>query len=386
MPRPTTSSIPRLLAVAAFAAVLPLASGALAQGQGSAMTKQVIKVAERPQAVCNDGTSPVFYFRPGSGDDRNKWIIYLQGGGGCMTGEFCADRARDRANLITSSRAPATVAFDGLLSASKTKNPDFAAFTHVLVHYCSSDFWAGDSQQRVGGSTWQFRGHEIIDALLDQLLGSASGGTALADATEVLVAGESAGAMGVHNNIDRIAERLPKASVKGIADSGWIPAGTQPYGPGTLSIANYSPEAMAFHGSHPDESCVAANPATPNACLNEGFVFPYLTTPTFIFADLRDPILLGMLGIVLGQQMDANQRTYVNSYAQSVRHSLQEVPAYFATANITHTALLNARFSQAAIGGQTLAQTIGAWYFGRPSKLKLVGRPGEGKVNARVEQ
>ena len=43
----------------------------------------------------------------------------------------------------------------------------------------------------------------------------------LRDAAEVLVAGSSAGAMGVQNNLDRIAARLSWAKVRGAADSGY---------------------------------------------------------------------------------------------------------------------------------------------------------------------
>jgi hypothetical protein len=376
----------RWLGAAAVGVVAGSFACGLALAQGGAMTKQVIKVASHPKAVCNDGSAPVFYFRPGSGDDRNKWIIFLEGGGGCMTGGLCAQRAQGSGRLVTSAREPATKDPGGLLSSDPAVNPDFANFTKVYAHYCSSDFWAGDGEQPVAGSTWQFRGHEVVGALVDQLLGTSIGGApTLAEATEVLVAGTSAGAMGVHNNLDRIAAAVPNASVKGIADSAWIPAGTEPYGGGSLGIVNYSPEAMKFHGSRPDESCVAANAGNPSACLNEGFVFPSITTPMFVFADQRDPVLLGMLGITPGQ-LDAGQRAYVMRYAQSVRQSLQRVPAYFVTANTTHTALLNARFSQATLGGQTLGQTIGAWYFGRPATLQLTGRPGEGRVDAREAQ
>ena len=130
------------------------------------MIKQVIKVAARPKAVCNDGSAPIFYFSPGSGDDRNKWILFLQGGAGCMSDKVCAERQSKQQNLVTASAAPASKVDDGLLSTSKSVNLDFADFAHVYVHYCSSDFWAGDGERKIGGKTWQFRGHEIIDALL----------------------------------------------------------------------------------------------------------------------------------------------------------------------------------------------------------------------------
>ena len=66
----------------------------------------------------------------------------------------------------------------------------------------------------------------------------------LKDASEVLVAGESAGAMGVHNNLDDIAERLQPAKVKGIADSGWMPFGFPPLGPGSFDVRPDAPAAF----------------------------------------------------------------------------------------------------------------------------------------------
>ena len=34
-----------------------------------------------PMARCLDGSSPGFYFAPGSGSGSDKWIIHTQGGG-----------------------------------------------------------------------------------------------------------------------------------------------------------------------------------------------------------------------------------------------------------------------------------------------------------------
>ena len=95
-----------------------------------------------------------------------------------------------------------------LLSTVPEVNPDFANYNHVFLHYCSSDAYAGDTQRRIGAATWQFRGREIVDAMLDQL-SAPSDATApsLKNATEVLVTGSSAGAMGVASNLDRMAGR-----------------------------------------------------------------------------------------------------------------------------------------------------------------------------------
>jgi hypothetical protein len=36
-----------------------------------------------PEAKCNDGTRTGIYVRAGNAENRDKWIVYLQGGGSC---------------------------------------------------------------------------------------------------------------------------------------------------------------------------------------------------------------------------------------------------------------------------------------------------------------
>ena len=61
---------------------------------------RMTSAAARDNAVCLDGSVPVFYFRPGSGSGANKWHIFHEGGGWCTGPESCAMRARS--NLGTS--------------------------------------------------------------------------------------------------------------------------------------------------------------------------------------------------------------------------------------------------------------------------------------------
>ena len=67
----------------------------------------------------------------------------------------------------------------------------------MFLHYCSSDGYAGDTERKIGPATWQFRGKEIVAAMLDQLSAPTDpAGPSLNNATEVLITGVSAGAMG----------------------------------------------------------------------------------------------------------------------------------------------------------------------------------------------
>ncbi len=52
-----------------------------------------IDPVEFPHAVCSDGTSPSFYVREASTlADENRWVIHLQGGGGCTDEATCRAR------------------------------------------------------------------------------------------------------------------------------------------------------------------------------------------------------------------------------------------------------------------------------------------------------
>jgi hypothetical protein len=351
--------------------------------QSAPMSRHVIQMADWPAALCNDGTRPIFYFQPGSGADRNKWVFWFEGGGGCASDVACEARARDTHDLTSSTdRADPTMIPDGILSTLKSVNPDFATYAHVYVHYCSSDMYAGDTLRFIDGQHWQFRGAEIVQALLEQLMTQPiDGAPTLAAASEVLITGSSAGAQGVHNNLDRIAERLAPVQVKGIADAGWTPLATLPYAPPGQTASKRDPAlTLAYLNAQPDASCLAANPAHAGDCLNEQFVFPYINTPMLVYADQRDPAILEGQGIRGGPQ-DQHQLDYVSSFAQSVRATLAaEVPAYFAADRNFHTDLPIPEYASVAIDGVSFGTILHDWYFGTPGPLKAISppRPEEG--------
>ncbi len=338
---------------------------------GTAAVKHEVTDAKKKQAVCNDGSPAAFYFRQGRDPDRNKWIIFLQGGGGCGTDHDCRTRWADQHNLMTSEGLPMRREQDGLLSADEQENPDFARYSLAVVHYCSSDAYAGDGQRQLDGRTLQFRGRRIIDAVLDDLMdASIVGSQTLRQATEVLFAGTSAGGMGMHNNLDRVAARLSWARVKGLADSSWG-APLAPFGPGTLEVGPSDPSLVDYFNAQPDDSCAAANPTQKGRCLQEAFLYPYLTTPLFVYADQRDPVLLGVRGIV-GPAGTAAERAYVDRYSQTIRDELKDLPAVFSPSINVHTSLATERFHSVLIDGHDLAETIGNWYFNRPGPTHLI--------------
>ena len=228
----------------------------------------------------------------------------------------------------------------------------------------------------IDGVNWEFRGAEIVAALIEQLATQPiDGRPTLAQASDVLVAGSSAGAMGVHNNLDRIAARLSPARVRGLVDGAWVPTGIIPFAFGTFGTRPDLPPAFAYFNARADDSCVAANPKSPGACLGEAFVLPYITTPIFVYVDQRDNNILGSLGIARSPT-SADEADYVESYATAVRDGLRAAaPAYFA-ANVTiHNVLLWAPYARITTDSDTFGDTLHRWYFGESGEVKIAAPP-----------
>lgn len=225
-------------------------------GTGTDLTRYTVNVARYPEAVCNDGTPAVFYYGAATRtQDRDNWIIFLQGGGACTSGQKCAERwcsidSNYGLDKMSSSLTKPQIRGAGFLSPASQNR--FGTWNRVLIFYCSSDTWAGTSDRTLeaalnGGDTRQyqihFKGSRIVDAVLDTLRNAgrtrrravrhASGGGAagaaaqpwpdLDDAVAVLFAGSSGGGAGVRANLDRVGTKLrgtnPDVDFRGLIDA-----------------------------------------------------------------------------------------------------------------------------------------------------------------------
>lgn len=182
-----------------------------------------------PRATCSDGTPGVFYIREGSGADADKWVIHLQGGGGCRDYESCQQRWCGQQGALPYTANKMSSDWDGdgvpdLLDhaqaggmASTNPNNNFATWTHVFAYYCSSDSWQGDAQDvtytdGVDSFTLDARGHRILVAMRRMLRKKNANPVWTAvdrytvpdldDAKEIIFTGTSAGAKGAIMNVD----------------------------------------------------------------------------------------------------------------------------------------------------------------------------------------
>ena len=276
----------------------------------STLIKHVVKNAVQRQAVCNDGTPAVYYFKRGSGADAAHWLIFFQGGGWCSSDITCTRRWSTQHYLMTSQGAPAVMPAGGIFSISAQENPDFVNFTQVYIKYCSSDMYSGNGEQQVNGMQMQFRGTRIVAAILADLLdATVISSPNLKNATQVLVAGSSAGSYGAASNMDWITSQLPWAKVKGVLDSSWVPP-LPDYGSGPLEPQPGSAGYYDYYSAVADQSCAAANPSQPQICLPTLQLYPYLSTPVFIYAEQHDPTLSQIKGIT--NPNDPAQAAYMN--------------------------------------------------------------------------
>ncbi len=186
-----------------------------------------------PAASCNDGSPAVLYFRPYAGEaNKDRWIILLNGGGGCGTGQDCANRwcsvdTNFDADNMSTENASGSLNGGGVLERSGD-NP-FGNYNQVQVRYCSSDAWTGQAlgvdvsakDPKTGGDVrfqMNFAGSYVFEAMLVTLRGDGPERLVysrtktempdLDEANVVVFAGGSAGGAGVISNLDRFADAL----------------------------------------------------------------------------------------------------------------------------------------------------------------------------------
>jgi len=157
-------------------------------------------------AVCLDGSTGIYYHKAGSKANSTKWAFHLLGGGMCITEEECLFRTT--MYLGSSKDYPPTIDFDGPLSEDQDFNHDFYDWNHVFMPYCDGAFFAGDAELPavVNGTKIYFRGHRILVATFKELLATKG----LDKATDVLIVGDSAGAMATYYHADEIKSMLPE--------------------------------------------------------------------------------------------------------------------------------------------------------------------------------
>jgi hypothetical protein len=321
---------------------------------GIPLLRRTIAVAG---ATCNDGSPAVMYIRPANAayggnpivNPSSKWVIFLDGGGGCQDADSCllerwcgaGGQIFDRAGKMSSLGAAQAIRSPGGIFELSPPSPlvnHFADYNHVLVHYCSSDNWIGSGDKAsIVTSTGvaydiHFHGEAIVNAVFATLQAAATTADAapaanfyatalpdLRDASEIILAGESAGGGGMRHHLDRLREDViaPVATNPNVVVRGLIDAGAPPFmGGATLTYGaagapvNYHDMLVNFDepvvrgfweadDSALDQSCLdaawtpwhIAAGGHPQVCYDTTYtLLNHITTPVFLRQDINDPL------------------------------------------------------------------------------------------------
>lgn len=303
-----------------------------------------------PNVRCNDGSTPAMYVSEGNGFDRDKWIIYLQGGGSCGNEAACLDRWQSRGSqpnygiqkmstsvpqviwdaVHTSApngwtlqgvnyQIPETIKGTGIFAPTAGNN--FRDWTKVFVYYCSSDDWTGQNNNHLFATAPMpyrvaFNGARIFDAAIETLrsgtvsyvIGDIGHQMPNLDNSEfTLMAGSSGGANGLKHNLDRVREYLNQyhmhdveSVVRGLFDAGGSPytaALPWPLPPAPVNSYEQYFETLwndvylGVWNARVDDSCLNLNPVgLQYRCADSTHVLQHhITTPFFHRMDLQDP-------------------------------------------------------------------------------------------------
>ncbi len=147
---------------------------------------------------------------------KTRAVIELEGGGECAAYDQCLSKLK---TSLGSSRyfKKEIDSMSFLNDLSSETNPTFSSFRHIFIPYCSQDLWTGQRYNQTDPywNTFYFAGHEIFKSVLSDLHED------LARATEIVLTGESAGGIGVWNNVDFLASLYPNARVVAVPIAGF---------------------------------------------------------------------------------------------------------------------------------------------------------------------
>ncbi|MGC8550124.1 MAG: pectin acetylesterase-family hydrolase [Acidobacteriaceae bacterium] len=365
-----------------------------------------VDTTKYPQAICNDGSPAAYVFRPGVGAAATRWIISLEGGHDCYDNASCSARAANQPHLISTagfatnpSSAPSLT---GMLSSNPSENPDFYDASVVRIAYCSSDDWSG-AKSGSGAfnpnddTTWNFQGHAIVKAVIDDLIANHG----LGQASEIMLTGESAGGLGVYVNANTVAGIIPQSARYLVYDDAAFDNLVYNFSP-SAGPPNYDDpgqptnqqtekgEGIALWNGTGDSAC-AASATTPTQQLDcysaQQLLAPggTLTFPLLVSEAEQDTAQLSTAGIPLSDLSSGNltpaEQGYVDYFTASMRTGLATANAnvsIFSPNILAHVESIDQSLfvtPQSFPSSElTLQSAVGQWYQNPCSAKKYIAQ------------
>ncbi|KAK4434228.1 Pectin acetylesterase 11 [Sesamum alatum] len=245
---------------------------------GSDWTNIIIpKSAISKGAVCLDGSPAAYYFKNGSGDGVDNWLIYLEGGGWCVSNQGCLRRTTIYSG--TSKLKPKRMYFTDILSEDKIVNPNFYNWNRVFVAYCDSSSYLGD----VEANTYPTRrGAKIFDSVMEDLLAKG-----MKNAKNAILSGCSAGGLGTILHCDGFRSLIPKARrVKCISDSGFFIHAKNLLG--AQAREHFFADMIAYHGATKLLPASCTSKMNASLCIFPENIVKDIQTPLFFLESAFD--------------------------------------------------------------------------------------------------
>ena len=173
---------------------------------------------------CARGGKYAFWVRRG---DPKKLLVFFQGGGGCFDVTTCEPGSTwfdDRVDVFDDPRTS-----DGVLDLIDSRNP-FRDYSMVFIPSCTGDVHTGTRSVTYGPYQVHQKGYFNARAALARAFRD------FPTATQVFVAGCSAGSVGSAFHADAVLRRYPKARVTQVGDS--------------LAFVFHRPVNLAAWGTH----------------------------------------------------------------------------------------------------------------------------------------
>ena len=256
---------------------------------------------EHPVARCLDGSIGGYYAQQtDSVEDKNKWVIYLNGGGECDNEESCWEQTSNALGSSKYFENESDTSSWYLASDYCPYNPTLCTWNHVMDPYCSQDLHSGQRTEADDDTFGlYFSGHHVLVATLDELDKAPYN---FKDATDIIVSGVSAGGIGVWMNVDYIAKRYPEARVTGVSIAGMYFYATYYEGenhtdPGNMADFREAawPTTYELYDAFVDADCKDAyeeigESAGPCMILNTSY--PYINSDSFVVQAQTDSVVL----------------------------------------------------------------------------------------------
>ena len=283
-----------------------------------------------PLAACLDGSPPGYYKR-WTRHASDKLIVYLEGGGWCLSVDECAARSTTRLGT-TRFDAPYVDEFPGILRSSLK----FADWQAVYFRYCDGGSFTGGKNDTLSGL--HFKGRHNLEAMMASTLEQ------FEDVTDVLFIGCSAGGMALAIHCDRLAEvarsKWREARVDCLNDAGFFPLLDFSFLGVMEPRAALSVDCLKHHSWH--------------ECLHASYATRYSRTRTLIVNDIFNWI------------SDQSAESYKDAVVEAVRYAID------GRREISWVATSTAAHAQTLVDVSTVWPWIERWYFQKEDFVRWV--------------